>query len=295
MIRGVAGSGKTLVLTYRAKYLAEFFPNLKVLILCYNKVLSMALAKEVAGSANVEVKTVDSIAYTIPRPPKASGKGSRPDFEETREKAALAVKQLQDGSKYDIVLVDEAQDLDRSGLDLAYGLLKKGHDDFIMALDSAQNIYRRRFTWNPQDYSSREDLRAASQTTKTREILDFAFRFLTRGVPIDDLRSLEMDPEAIVPPEAASRTGPSPVVLTCADGEEEARQVASQVDRLLVGGVDPTNIAVLYGSQKVQNRLYYAFVDRDLAYFNVTWGKNRSRGCRGDRCTCLDNPRPERS
>ena len=86
----------------------------------------------------------------------------------------------------------------------------------------------------------------------TREILDFAFRFLTRGVPIDDLRSLEMDPEAIVPPEAASRTGPSPVVLTCADGEEEARQVASQVDRLLVGGVDPTNIAVLYGSQKVR-------------------------------------------
>ena len=68
----------------------------------------------------------------------------------------------------------------------------------------------------------------------------FAFRFLTRGVPIDDLESMEIDPEAIVPPEAAS-SRPSPCSSDLRRRSKEARQVASQVDRLLVGGVDPTN------------------------------------------------------
>ena len=80
------------------------------------------------------------------------------------------MKQLQDGSKYDIVLVDEAQDLDRSGLDLAYGLLKKGHDDFIMALDSRtkKTSSRRRFTWNPPGLQLAGGPPCCESTTKTR-------------------------------------------------------------------------------------------------------------------------------
>ncbi|MEH7479128.1 NERD domain-containing protein, partial [Bacillus altitudinis] len=39
LIRGVAGSGKTLILATRAKMLAEQHPNWKILILCYNVAL----------------------------------------------------------------------------------------------------------------------------------------------------------------------------------------------------------------------------------------------------------------
>jgi superfamily I DNA and RNA helicase len=42
VIRGVAGSGKTLVLTHRARFITAHFPGMQVLLLCYNLVLSKA-------------------------------------------------------------------------------------------------------------------------------------------------------------------------------------------------------------------------------------------------------------
>ena len=40
LLRGVAGSGKTLILCCRAKYLAKTNPGWRILVLCYNVTLS---------------------------------------------------------------------------------------------------------------------------------------------------------------------------------------------------------------------------------------------------------------
>lgn len=43
LIKGIAGSGKTLVLLYKAKKIAEENPNEKVIIFTYNKTLKKSL------------------------------------------------------------------------------------------------------------------------------------------------------------------------------------------------------------------------------------------------------------
>jgi len=53
LVRGVVGSGKTLILLFRAKFISEQNPNWKILILTYNKLLSKYLQevfKEIGGN-----------------------------------------------------------------------------------------------------------------------------------------------------------------------------------------------------------------------------------------------------
>ena len=80
---------------------------------------------------------------------REAGDERRPDFDRRRRDALEAVSDIDESKLFDMVLVDEAQDLDKAGLDLAWAMLKPGRDHFVMALDGAQMIYRRRMTWNP--------------------------------------------------------------------------------------------------------------------------------------------------
>ena len=77
MLRGVAGSGKTLVLTHRARHLHRLFPNYRILLLCYNRLLANALRLMVDETDKIEVTNIDRLAY------KLAGKqgGGRPDFD----------------------------------------------------------------------------------------------------------------------------------------------------------------------------------------------------------------------
>lgn len=57
LIRGVAGSGKTLVLEQRAKFLAMQYPDWKILVLAYNDNLSRNLKVKFNEFPNIEVST----------------------------------------------------------------------------------------------------------------------------------------------------------------------------------------------------------------------------------------------
>ena len=151
---------------------------------------------------------------------------------------------------YDGVFVDEAQDLDPPALDMLHAVLRKGRSDFVVALDGAQNVYRKRAKWNP------EGMTARGRTTflricyrNTREIADFAWRFLQQtglGELTDDKLD---DPTLIVPPEATSRSGVPPVVLQCSSADGEADEIVRQVQRMRDAGTDWGQIAVLYGTR----------------------------------------------
>ena len=71
LFRGVAGSGKTLVFTYRAKYLAEFFPNLRSIdLLLQQGSFNGACQGSRRVAANVEVKQ-----FTPSRTHRAAAEG----------------------------------------------------------------------------------------------------------------------------------------------------------------------------------------------------------------------------
>ena len=174
LIRGVAGSGKTLVLTSRARHMAGHFRHWRILLVCFNKALSLALAQHVAEHTNVRVYTLDALALRVlNKTGRSPDDERRADFDQRRRDAREAVADIDESRLFDMVLVDEAQDLDEAGLDLAWAMLKPGRDHFVMALDGAQMIYRRRMTWNPPDRTARGRTTILDVNYRnTREILD---------------------------------------------------------------------------------------------------------------------------
>lgn len=281
ILRGVAGSGKTLVLTHRARYLRQT-SNYRILLLCYNRLLANALQLMVDSSDRITVTNIDRLAYKLAG--KHTGQGP-PNFGELRRRAAEKAARLPESRQYDVVLVDEAQDFDHAGLDLAYSMLKPprrelgvsgqglksyhaGH--FVMALDSAQNVYRRSMTWNPPGVTGRGRTTVFRRNYRnTREILWFAWTFL-EGTAGWSLKTPDTDDLwRKISPEAAPRSGPMPKVLDCQDVRGEARVIAAEVERLMDAGVGVGEIAVMYGHHDLEGQLRQEFSRLGLPYFHI--------------------------
>ena len=148
VVRGVAGSGKTLILTYRAQLLARAFPDQTVLVICYNRSLAGVLERQVQ-SPNVRVRRIESL---MSRVRKASGLDEMSFDATTMQDRALAALDVLDAhpdavGQFDHVLIDEAQDFATEALAFAVRLLKPGSDSLLVVADAAQNIYRNKFRW----------------------------------------------------------------------------------------------------------------------------------------------------
>jgi hypothetical protein len=275
LIRGVAGSGKTLVLTYRARYMARHFPHWRILLLCFNKPLSLALGHQVSEHKNIRVRTLDSLAlWALNAAGRAPGVDESPDFPRRRRDALEAVRGIDESELFDLVLVDEAQDLDEAGLNLAWAMLKQGRDHFVMALDGAQMIYRRRMAWNPPGRTARGRTTVLDVNYRnTREILDLGLRLLmgigggaSTGSDPDDL-------DILVKPERAERGGSPPSCLACADPRGEAETISKRVESLLAEGAQPDNIVVLLGTDDLRHDVTRLVPDA----FDTKAGRNRDR------------------
>jgi hypothetical protein len=275
LIRGVAGSGKTLVLTCRARHMAHHFPKWRILLVCFNKALSLGLERQVAEHSNVRVQTLDALArrvlIEVGREPDDEG---TPDFPRRRRDAVDAVTEVDESKLFDMVLVDEAQDLDETGLDLAWAMLKPGRDHFVMALDGAQMIYRRRMTWNPPSMTARGRTTILDVNYRnTREVLDLGQQLLAGlGREDSDSRSPD-DLDVLVRPDKAVRTGLTPVCLACGDHRREAEAIADRVEELRRGGAQPDQIAVLLGTEEVRRDVVRLVPD----VFDTRKGRNRNR------------------
>jgi hypothetical protein len=69
LVRGVAGSGKTLVLTRRAQYLAAQYPEWKLCLMTYGSDLVESLQARVKGYDNIEqVKTFHGLCVSLLKP-----------------------------------------------------------------------------------------------------------------------------------------------------------------------------------------------------------------------------------
>ena len=285
MLRGVAGSGKTLVLTHRARYLHDTFPNYRILLLCFNRLLANALELMVDPGDRLTVTNIDRLAYRLGR---RSAGGGNFDFDRQRRRAITAANRLPDSRRYDVVLIDEAQDLDHTALDLAYAMLKKSRRDLkattrglgsyntghlVMALDSAQAVYgkagRRSMTWNPPGVTAQGRTTIFGRNYRnTRQILDFAWSFLYNS-PTRRPNSNFTEGDLVVP-KAAHREGSVPRVLECGSFRHEARAIADEVERLIVSGVEVKDIAVMYGHKDLQSELWNELCRRrDLPYFHI--------------------------
>lgn len=168
IVRGIAGSGKSLVVCAKAKIIAETHPGWKTLVVCFNNSLKSQLDYYLKhlndvfitkpAKPNWEVAAFYSLLFKLSRDlgykdlPHDLFHGEADDKSEERLCAAAGehfqkMAAMPGAPRYDALLIDESQDFHHSWLKGLMMLLKPETNFIILAEDPNQKIYKRNFTY----------------------------------------------------------------------------------------------------------------------------------------------------
>lgn len=256
VIHGPAGSGKTMILIYRAQQLAAAAqPGKPILILCYNRSLAgriEALLRQRGVDERVQVRTFHAWCEDMVRSYQVDVPTSK-----VRDDAYYAAlvksvdRALETGlvpsGQYLALLVDEAHDFEEDWLRLCTRLVDPLTKSLLVMYDDAQSIYqkkrRSRFTFASVgiEAQGRRTQVLKLNYRNTSEILQLAVRCADALLQTDN----EDSDTATVMPTSAGRTGPAPLLVRARSSSEEAELVACRIGTLLADGVPPDEVAVL--------------------------------------------------
>jgi superfamily I DNA/RNA helicase len=285
IIRGVAGSGKTLILAFRAEYLARAATR-PVLVICYANGIAGRLEnamQERGVEDRVQVTTFHSWCFRMLRTYgiEAPDERETPDYEQRLAASVSAVADALDrgqipGGQYDAVLIDEAHDFEPQWLALAAKMVNPDRRALMIVYDDMQAIYkgRSRPVW------SKLGIEAKGRTTvlkinyrNTAQILAFARRFAADvigapGVPADD-------ESAVLLPEDAGRQGVEPVLRKCVSFEAEAHSIAEWLNARKTAGYEWAQMAVLYPEHSIGESFTRVFAKQNIPVDVVKRNGNR--------------------
>ncbi len=224
MISGPPGSGKTLVLAGRARFLATEHPDWRIAVLCYNNALVPYLRQLVAGHTNIEVDTFGKFAYKLGhRISLDSEEQAKRDLERASAKGiACAV---------DALLVDEAQDFFPAWLQFALATVQAGRGGAVLVGDDEQALYR-----DAVEYSALADrrvqrLRLTHSYRSTRQILK---------------ATAATHPQTDVAEDGSAPEGESVDLIWAPTWTDQAAATAWEVRRMLdLGERGPQDIGIL--------------------------------------------------
>lgn len=174
----------------------------------------------------------------------------------------LAQKHCHSLPQYDVVIIDEAQDLPPSHLHLATRLLPDYSESRSLTLlaDPAQSIYYRGIPWKEAGINIRGGRTRilAKNFRNTRQILEAA-RHILEGC--DDLKQ----EDEYIPPTSTHRQGPKPIVASYENGEEANAFMIEQVIKLCQNNnYRPGDIAILARSSYLYSYLSKSFKQASL-------------------------------
>ena len=275
IIHGVAGSGKTMILGYRAIHLARSMAK-PILILCYNKTLAARLDQlmgERGLSDKVQVYNFHKWcrkmleAYHEPLPPEGDG-----FFEAMVERVMSGVEQGRiPRFQYGAVLIDEGHDFEPEWYRLIVQMVDPDTNALLVLYDDAQNIYgkvdRPTFTWKSVG------VQAQGRTTilrinyrNTLEILSVARRFAHELL---DEREGDDDGVPLIAPESAGRRGAVPELMRVEHAHAELHSIVDRVRREHAHGRSLADMAVIFRNhwegEKIQQALQQAGIVSRLA------------------------------
>jgi len=234
VIHGVAGSGKTMILGFRAMHLART-PGKPILVLCYNKTLAARLERLMAVrgiGGQVQVYNFHRwcrhmlASYHVPLPADDAA-----DF--FGEMVGRVIAGVEQGRiprfQYGAILVDEGHDFEPDWYRLIVQMVDPATNSLLILYDDAQNIYgqaeRRKATWKSLG------VQAQGRTTilrlnyrNTLEILSVARNFAQE---ILAERGGDDDHIPLIAPESAGRRGPVPELIRTGGAREELRTLVT--------------------------------------------------------------------
>ena len=234
VIHGVAGSGKTMILGYRAEHLAKASPGAKpILVLCYNQPLAVKLESVMTAkglSHKVHVRNFHRwcrqqlVAFGQPVPPQG------PElFEQMVNGVIRGVERRQIPSgQYQAVLIDEGHDFQPEWLKLVVQMVDPDTQSLLVLYDDAQSIYQRR---RAQPFSFKSvGIQAQGRTTvlkinyrNTRQILQTASLMASELLTAQDSGD---DGVPLLHPISCGRDGDAAVVIRLPGLREEAVKIA---------------------------------------------------------------------
>ncbi|WP_406075315.1 3'-5' exonuclease [Micromonospora sp. NBC_01638] len=167
VVHGPAGSGKTLVLVARARWLARSHPDWRIQVLCYNRLLVPHLRRLLADTPSVQVNTFGRFAQDM---------GHRIDLREELHSEADLGRAIRRGitPTIDGLLIDEWQDFFPAWTRFALAALRPGRGGAMLAGDPVQALYRDGDARNALAGHAIDELQLDIPYRSTREILDVA-------------------------------------------------------------------------------------------------------------------------
>lgn len=235
VIHGVAGSGKTMILGYRAEYLAKAnTPASKpILILCYNEPLAVKLESvmQAKGLADkVHARNFHKwcrqqlVTYGQAIPPQGPNM-----FAEMVDNVIRAVdrKQIPSG-QYQAILIDEGHDFAPEWLKLVTQMVDPTTNSLLLLYDDAQSIYER--TRTKQFSFKSVGIQASGRTTilkinyrNTKQILQTASLIAADLLTADDK---DDDGIPLLKPISCGREGKAPLIIRLPNLRAEATKIA---------------------------------------------------------------------
>ncbi len=255
VIHGVAGSGKTLILGYRAEQLAKVCAR-PVLVLCFNRALRLRLADTMRAKQlhdKVDVRNFHSWCAQQLRtfhvvPPKNDGDDDQ--FFAAQVQAVIdAVERGQiPAAQYDAVLIDEGHDFQPAWFKLVTQMVNPDTRSLLVLYDDAQSIYERH---TRREFSFKSvGIQAAGRTTilrlnyrNTKEILDFAALAARDALHASDAAE---DGVPQLRPVSAGRSGAQPVLIRLPTLPAQAAAIAEKLKQAHVSGTAWRDMAILY-------------------------------------------------
>lgn len=258
VLSGVAGSGKTLILTARARWLAENNPEFRILITCYNVTLAAYIRSVVkdsdssnsSGSSNAS--TIEALHFhgwakklagSLPR----YGDGlSDDEVDDAISEKVLGALEANPELRYDAVLVDEAHIMHPSWFRALKAALRDPEDGSLLIVnDASQKLRRRkRFSWASVGVRAQGRTRKLEKNYRnTKQVLTSAWQVLSR------LADAEPDSDEtfpVVTPEASERSGPPPRLILAEQPQAIASLALAACAQELNQGHAAKDIALLY-------------------------------------------------
>ena len=267
IIHGVAGSGKTMILGFRAMQLAREMSK-PILVLCYNKTLAARLEQLIGERGLGEKVQVYNfhkwcrkmlVAYHEPLPP-----GSGKAFIEALPPAVIAGV---DGGRipraqYGAVLVDEGHDFEPDWYKLIVQMIDPDTNSLLVLYDDAQNIYghadRRKISWKSLG------VQAQGRTTilklnyrNTLEILSVA-RAFAQDLLASRSDDADGDGVPLVAPESAGRRGAVPELVRTETARAQMDVLIARLRDEHAHGRPYSEMAVIYRNQWEGDKLHEA-------------------------------------
>lgn len=260
VIHGPAGSGKTMILVFRAAQLAAAArPDKPILVLCYNRELATRIETMLrlrgVGPA-VQVSTFHKWAMDLIRTYQLGrirpGKLTDEDYEALARLACESISAARvPRGQYTALLIDEAHDLADDWLAAAAQMVDPATKSLLVLYDDAQSIYQKKrrklsFAKLGIEAQGRTEILKINYRNTT-EVLALAME-CADGI-LEGTRTEDEMP--LVRPQSAGRSGPVPAFARFDSGRQEVERVVRDIVEMVGQGRSPGELAVLARYWKV--------------------------------------------